>query len=83
MENLELSSSFWKNKRVLITGHTGFKGGWLSIWLQGLGANVAGYALPAETDPNLFTLANLSHGMRSETGDIRDLDNPPQISEAQ
>ena len=74
MENLELSSSFWKNKRVLITGHTGFKGGWLSIWLQGLGANVAGYALPAETDPNLFTLANLSHDMRSETGDIRDLD---------
>ncbi len=75
MEDLELSSSFWSNKRVLITGHTGFKGGWLSIWLQRLGANVAGYALPAETDPSLFALANVSDGMLSETGDIRDLDN--------
>lgn len=72
MENLELSSSFWSNKRVLITGHTGFKGGWLSIWLQRLGANVAGYALPAATEPSLFELANVSAGMRSEMGDIRD-----------
>jgi CDP-glucose 4,6-dehydratase len=79
LENLELSSSFWNNKRVLITGHTGFKGGWLSIWLQRLGANVAGYALPAATEPSLFALANVSTGMRSEMGDIRDLDHLSQF----
>jgi len=73
LENLELSSSFWSNKRVLVTGHTGFKGGWLSIWLQRLGANVAGYALPAATEPSLFGLANVAEGLRSETGDVRDL----------
>ena len=75
MENLELSSSFWSDKRVLITGHTGFKGGWLSIWLQRLGANVAGYALPAATEPSLFELACISTGMQSEMGDIRDLEH--------
>jgi len=79
LENLELSSSFWNNKRVLITGHTGFKGGWLAIWLQRLGANVAGYALPAATEPSLFDLANVSAGMRSEMGDIRDLDHLSQF----
>ena len=60
---------------MLITGHTGFKGGWLSIWLQRLGASVAGYALPAATEPSLFALADVAHDMQSETGDIRDLDN--------
>lgn len=79
MESLELSSSFWSDKRVLITGHTGFKGGWLSIWLQRLAANVAGYALPAATEPSLFELANVSAGMRSELGDIRDLEHLSQL----
>ena len=73
MEDLALSSSFWSNKRVLVTGHTGFKGGWLSIWLQRLGADVAGFALLPATDPNLFTLADVADGMRSVTGDVRDL----------
>ena len=74
MEDLALSSSFWSNKRVLVTGHTGFKGGWLSIWLQRLGADVAGFALPPATDPSLFTLADVAEGMRSVTGDVRDLE---------
>jgi len=79
LEDLALSSSFWGNKRVLITGHTGFKGGWLSIWLQRLGANVAGYALPAATDPCLFELAQVAKDMQSVVGDVRDLDKLNQF----
>ena len=75
MENLELSPSFWNAKRVLITGHTGFKGGWLSIWLKRLGADVAGYALPAATEPNFFDAAGVSDSVQSEVGDIRDLEH--------
>lgn len=74
MENLALSPAFWKARRVLITGHTGFKGGWLSIWLQRLGAEVAGYALAPDTEPSFFAVANVSDTLRSEVGDIRDLD---------
>jgi CDP-glucose 4,6-dehydratase len=65
--------SFWKNKKVLITGHTGFKGSWLSLWLQNAGANVIGYALPPPTTPNLFTIADIHKNMVSLTGDVRDL----------
>jgi CDP-glucose 4,6-dehydratase len=72
LENLELSSSFWNAKRVLITGHTGFKGGWLSIWLHRLGATVAGYSLPPTTEPNFFTEAHVANCLLSEFGDIRD-----------
>jgi CDP-glucose 4,6-dehydratase len=75
LENLALKTSFWTDKRVLITGHTGFKGGWISIWLQRLGASVAGYSLPTATDPSLFELAEVSRDMRSETGDVRDLEH--------
>ncbi len=64
---------FWQGKKVLITGHTGFKGSWLSLWLQKLGANVIGYALPPPTEPNLYTAANVAAGMTSITGDVRDL----------
>jgi CDP-glucose 4,6-dehydratase len=46
----------WRNRRVLVTGHTGFKGSWLCLWLEKLGARVVGIALPPHTDPNLFTL---------------------------
>lgn len=67
--------TFWQGKRVLITGHTGFKGSWLSLWLQSLGAITIGYSLPAPTDPSLFELANIAAGMVSITGDIRDLPN--------
>ncbi|NGZ18745.1 CDP-glucose 4,6-dehydratase [Vibrio aestuarianus subsp. cardii] len=67
-----MNPSFWKDKKVFITGHTGFKGSWLSLWLQEMGAVVKGYALPAPTTPSLFEEANVSFGMLSEEGDIRD-----------
>ena len=69
-----LTTSFWKNKRVLVTGHTGFKGTWLSFWLIRLGANVKGISLPPETDPNMFDLVINKGDMDSAFGDIRDLD---------
>ena len=56
-------NDFYKNKKVLITGHTGFKGGWLALWLQKMGATVAGYALPAEPDESLFELAGVGEQM--------------------
>ncbi len=65
--------NFWKDKRVLITGHTGFKGSWLSFWLDFLGANVCGYSLEAETTPNLFDNLKLANSIKSTIGDIRDL----------
>lgn len=64
---------FWKDKKVLITGHTGFKGSWLSLWLQMLGAKVVGFSLEPPTQPNLFSLANVECDMTSVIGDIRDL----------
>lgn len=63
---------FWKGKRVFVTGHTGFKGGWLCLWLKHLGAEVTGYALEPATDPCLFLAANVSGGMDSLIGDVRD-----------
>ena len=51
------NAAFWNGKRVLLTGHTGFKGGWLAIWLERLGADVTGYALEPPTDPSLFEAA--------------------------
>lgn len=69
-----MSRSFWKGKRVLITGHTGFKGGWLAIWLQRLGAQITGYALEPPTDPSLFEAAGLADAMLSTIADVRDLD---------
>ncbi len=64
---------FWKGKRVLVTGHTGFKGSWLALWLQQVGAEVCGYALDPPTNPNLFEAASVGRGMKSAIGDIRDL----------
>ena len=69
-----IDKSFWSGKRVFLTGHTGFKGGWLSLWLQQLGAEVTGFALAAPTDPSLFEAAQVDVGMRSIIGDIRDGD---------
>ncbi len=63
----------FKNKKVLVTGHTGFKGAWLSLWLSKMGAEVIGYSLPPRSDPNLFDLAELKKSVRHTEGDIRDL----------
>jgi CDP-glucose 4,6-dehydratase len=67
-----LNKNFWQRKKVLVTGHTGFKGSWLSLWLQALQADVIGYALPPDTTPNLFSAAAVANGMTSIIGDIRD-----------
>ncbi|MEJ1958856.1 MAG: CDP-glucose 4,6-dehydratase [Nitrosomonadales bacterium] len=67
-----VTSSFWSGKKVFITGHTGFKGSWLSLWLQELGAEVTGYALQPSTSPSLFEEADVSSGMCSIISDIRD-----------
>jgi CDP-glucose 4,6-dehydratase len=69
-----MSASFWKGRTVLVTGHTGFKGAWLSLWLESLGADVVGYALDPLTAPNLFELARVGQGIRDLRGDVRDLE---------
>ena len=64
---------FWLDRRVLVTGHTGFKGGWLSLWLQDMGAEVYGLSDGVPTDPALYELARVGAGMRDErTADVRD-----------
>ncbi|GAB3357550.1 MULTISPECIES: CDP-glucose 4,6-dehydratase [Giesbergeria] len=68
-----MNTEFWRGRRVFLTGHTGFKGGWLSLWLQHAGAQVTGFALAPSTQPNLFTEARVADGMHSFLGDIRDL----------
>ena len=70
---------FWRNKKVLITGHTGFKGSWLSLWLQELGANLCGIALAPNTKPNLFELANVAANMESHFVDVRDYEQTKKI----
>lgn len=67
-----MNSQFWKNKTVLVTGHTGFKGSWLSIWLQKLGTNVIGYSKSIPTNPSLFELARVGDKMTSILGDVSD-----------
>ena len=68
-----INRDFWQGKHVCLTGHTGFKGAWLTIWLHKLGANVTGISLPHETNTNLFTLANVEQLCESHYCDIRDL----------
>jgi len=69
-----VQSNFWRNKRVLVTGHTGFKGGWVSLWLQTMGAELRGIALDPPTQPSLFEVANVAKGMDHQLADIRDFD---------
>jgi CDP-glucose 4,6-dehydratase len=69
----------WQGKRVFLTGHTGFKGSWLSLWLQAMGAEVLGYSLAPATQPNIFEAAGVARGMRSILGDIR---NPQALTAA-
>ena len=82
-----MDSNFWKNKKVLLTGHTGFKGSWLSIWLKKLGAELVGFSKDIPTKPSLFEVAKVSEGMISITGNIEDFtavqkivkENKPEI----
>ncbi|MCF6239513.1 MAG: GDP-mannose 4,6-dehydratase, partial [Candidatus Marinimicrobia bacterium] len=73
MENMVMDGAFWKGKRLLITGHTGFKGSWLSLWLQSLEADVVGVSLDPPTIPSLYEQAQVAEGMVSPREDIRDL----------
>jgi CDP-glucose 4,6-dehydratase len=73
-----VSSDFWKGKRVFLTGHTGFKGSWLSLWLQKLGAELTGYSALPPTKPNLFDVAHVAKNMTSIIGDIRNLSSLKQ-----
>lgn len=72
VENVELNPGFWRGRKVFVTGHTGFKGGWASLWLQTLGAKVTGYALPAPTEPSFFATVGVARDMNSVIGDVRD-----------
>ncbi len=72
---MNINRSFWKDKRIFLTGHTGFKGTWLSLWLQSLGAHVTGCALPPASSPNLFDIARVADGMDSKFIDIREADS--------
>ena len=69
-----MNCDFWRGKRVFLTGHTGFKGSWLALWLDHLGAKVVGYALDPPTSPSLFQAADLGSMMASIGGDVRDLE---------
>jgi CDP-glucose 4,6-dehydratase len=77
-----MDRAFWNGRRVLVTGHTGFKGSWLCLWLQAMGADVVGYALPPPTDPSLFDAAKVAAHMTSVTGDVRDCDRLRHCLEA-
>jgi len=76
-----MDPNFWKSRKVLVTGHTGFKGSWLCLWLKELGAEVIGYSLDAPTEPNLFTLADVSRNITSLNADIRDLKHLTAVAE--
>jgi CDP-glucose 4,6-dehydratase len=69
-----VSRDFWRGRRVLVTGHNGFKGSWLSLWLQSMGAEVAGLALDPPSTPSMYDLAAVEQGMLAVRGDVRDLD---------
>jgi|SRR5882672_1077709 len=70
-----LNRDFWRGRSVFLTGHTGFKGAWASLWLNSLGAKVTGFALTPPTQPNLFEQAAVANGIQSTIGDIRNFDH--------
>ena len=75
MESMDLmpvlfDRDFWQNKRVLLTGHTGFKGGWMALWLTSMGARVSGLALLPDTTPNFYDLACVAGGGNALSGEV-------------
>ena len=79
MENLVMDKNFWNGKTVLITGHTGFKGSWLTLWLKKLGSRVIGFSKDIPTTPSLFELADVANGINSIQGDIRNFNQIQQV----
>ncbi len=69
-----MNPNFWKDKKILLTGHTGFKGSWMSLWLQEVGAKVTGYSDAIPTNPSLFEVAEVGKGMNSIIGNVKDLE---------
>lgn len=82
MSRRQVNPAFWRGKKVFLTGHTGFKGSWLSLWLQSMGAQVHGYALKPPTEPALFEQARVADGMHSVIGDVRDAPSVLQAMQA-
>lgn len=74
MEGMVIESAFWRGRKVFVTGHTGFKGAWLCMWLSRLGASVFGYALQPPSTPNLFDVARVSQVVRDHRADVCDLE---------
>jgi CDP-glucose 4,6-dehydratase len=74
-----LNEEFWGSQRVLLTGHTGFKGSWMSLWLEKMGAEVFGFALPPDQTPSLYAKIEPVRGLRSVIGDLRDVDAVTQV----
>jgi CDP-glucose 4,6-dehydratase len=72
MEGMGMNQKFWAGKNVFVTGHTGFKGSWICLWLQELGANVTGFSLEAPSHSSLFNASEVGRGMTSIFGDVRD-----------
>ena len=75
-------NNFFKNKKILVTGHTGFQGSWLTLWLKLLGADVIGYSLPPPTKPSLFESLDIQNEIKHISGDVRDLDKLKTIIES-
>ena len=83
VEDMVVNPAFWRSRRVLVTGHRGFKGSWLCLWLQHLGAEVIGYSAGSPSSPCMFDLAGIDSGMTSVTGDIRDTEAVRDVFAAQ
>jgi len=84
MESLVIDASFWRGRRVFLSGHTGLKGGWAALLLHSLGARVFGFALAPEGEPNLFTVAGVGQGLHHRVGGLRELsDVHSAMAEAQ
>ena len=73
LEDVGVNTTFWRGRRVLMTGHTGFKGAWLALWLQRLGAELCGFALAPPSQPSLFEAIGIGQLMQSRIADVRDL----------
>lgn len=79
MRGIEVDPSFWKNKKVFLTGHTGFKGGWLSLWLTSMGAEVTGFSLPPTNEPNIYCSCDLENFIKKSIfSDVKDLGSVQQ-----